>query len=101
MSIKRIYVDRLTGGETAAQMRDLIIASLHGSKLFVMTENAERADAVMRGAAEDLVYTDSSRRRKASIFGRTSGRGLLPGGRGRGAIGARRGGQRIDRYSRA
>src|SRR5438552_18522593 len=58
LSIKRIYVERLTGGETAAQMRDLIIASLHGAKLYVVTENPERADAVLRGAAEDLIYTD-------------------------------------------
>ena len=58
LSVKRIYVDRLTGGETAAQMRDLIIASLNGAKLYVLTENPERADAVLRGAAEDLIYTD-------------------------------------------
>src|SRR5438552_6828802 len=58
LSIKRIYVDRLTGGETAAQMRDLIIASLHGSKLYILTENLERADAVLHGAAEDLIFTD-------------------------------------------
>ena len=58
LSIRRIYVDRLTGGETAAQMRDLIIASLHGAKLYVMTENQERADAILRGAAEDLIFTD-------------------------------------------
>jgi hypothetical protein len=51
-------VDRLTGGETAAQMRDLLIASLHNSKLFILTENQDRADATLRGAAEDLVYTD-------------------------------------------
>lgn len=57
--IKRVYIDRLTGGETAAQMRDLIISSLQGSKLFVLTENADRADAFLRGAAEDLVYTDN------------------------------------------
>ena len=58
LTVKRIYVDRLTGGETAAQMRDLIIASLHGAKLYVLTENQERADAILRGAAEDLIYTD-------------------------------------------
>lgn len=58
LGIKRVYVDRLSGGETAAQMRDLIIASLQGSKLFVITENPERADATLRGAAEDLIYTD-------------------------------------------
>ena len=39
-------------------MRDLIIASIHGAKLYVLTENPERADAVLRGAAEDLIYTD-------------------------------------------
>jgi len=37
LNVKRVYVDRLTGGETAAQMRDLIISSLQGSKLFVLT----------------------------------------------------------------
>jgi hypothetical protein len=58
VAVKRVYVDRLTGGETAAQMRDLIITSLQNSKLFILTENADRADAVMRGAAEDLIYTD-------------------------------------------
>ncbi|HEV1288103.1 MAG TPA: hypothetical protein VNU44_22445 [Bryobacteraceae bacterium] len=56
--IKRVFVDRLTGGETAAQMRDLIITALENSKLFVLTENQERADAILHGAAEDLIYTD-------------------------------------------
>jgi len=40
VAVKRVYVDRLTGGETAAQMRDLIITSLQNSKLFILTENA-------------------------------------------------------------
>ena len=59
LTIKRVYVDRLTGGETAAQMRDMVITALQNSKLFVLTENPERADAVLRGAAEDLIYTDA------------------------------------------
>ena len=58
LSIKRVHVDRLTGGETAAQMRDLLISALQGAKLFILTENPDRADAFVRGAAEDLVYTD-------------------------------------------
>lgn len=58
LTLKRVYVDKLTGGETAAQMRDLLISSLHNSKLFILTENQDRADAVLRGAAEDLIYTD-------------------------------------------
>jgi len=57
-TIKRVYVDRLTGGETAAQMRDILISSMASSQLFILTENPERADATLRGAAEDLVFTD-------------------------------------------
>jgi hypothetical protein len=59
LTLKRVYVDRLTGGETAAQMRDIIIGSLEQSKLFILTENQEKADAVLRGAAEDLVFTET------------------------------------------
>ena len=58
LGVRRIFVDRLTGGETAAQMRDLLISSLEGVKLFVLTDNQERADAFLRGGAEDLVFTD-------------------------------------------
>jgi hypothetical protein len=58
LTIRRVFVDRITGGETAAQMRDILISSLEGAKLFVLTENQERADVVLRGAAEDLVFTD-------------------------------------------
>jgi hypothetical protein len=59
LTLRRVYVDRLTGGETAAQMRDILISSMEGSKLFILTENPERADATLRGAAEDLVFTDT------------------------------------------
>src|SRR5437868_8842674 len=58
LGVRRVYVDRLTGGETAAQMRELLISSLESAKLFVITENQDRADAVLRGGAEDLVFTD-------------------------------------------
>ncbi len=59
LSVRRVYVDRMTGGETAAQMRDILIAALQRSRLFVVTENQDRADAFIRGAAEDLVFTES------------------------------------------
>lgn len=58
LEIRRVFVDRLTGGETASQIRDMIISSLQSGKLFVITEKEERADAVLRGSAEDLVFTD-------------------------------------------
>jgi hypothetical protein len=58
LGVKRVFVDRLSGGDTAVQMRDMIISSLQGARLFVITENQERADAILRGSAEDLVFTD-------------------------------------------
>jgi hypothetical protein len=58
LTVRRVYVDRLTGGETAAQMRDILISALDGAKLFVLTETQDRADFILRGAAEDLVFTE-------------------------------------------
>ena len=58
IQVRKIYVDRLTGGDTAAQMRDMLISSLQKGGPFTVTENADRADAILRGAAEDLVFTD-------------------------------------------
>src|ERR1044071_6092267 len=58
LTVRRIYVDRLTGGETAAQMRDMLVSSLESTKLFIVTENEQKADAFLRGGAEDLVFTD-------------------------------------------
>jgi hypothetical protein len=75
-SVRRIYVEKLTGGEAAAQMRDMLMSALQSSKTFVVTENLDRADAVMRGSAEDLIFTDSFQSgervdARASFSGRT------------------------------
>jgi hypothetical protein len=56
--VQRVFVDRFTGGESADQMRDLLIASLHNSRLFVVTEDPQRADAILRGAAEHAIFTE-------------------------------------------
>ena len=58
-TVRRVFVDRMTGGETAAQMREILVSSLEAAKLFVLTENQERADAFLRGGAEDLVFTET------------------------------------------
>src|SRR5580700_4172959 len=58
LTLRRVYVDRFSGGETAAQMRDMIINGLQGSKLFVITEKEENADAILRGSGEDLVFSE-------------------------------------------
>jgi hypothetical protein len=59
LDVRRIFVGELAGGSQATALRDLIIASLNSTKLFVLTENEERADAVLKGAADDKTFTDS------------------------------------------
>jgi hypothetical protein len=59
VGVRRIYVGQLTGGIPADALRDLIIASLNSTKLFVLTDNEARADAVLKGAADDKTFTDS------------------------------------------
>ncbi len=58
LDIKRIYVAPLTGGAKAAGLRELIIDSLNATKLFVITEKEERADAVLKGAGDDNSFTE-------------------------------------------
>jgi hypothetical protein len=59
VDIRRVYVDRLGGGEVAGHIRDMVINGLQRSGLYVVTENQDRADAILRGSAEDLVFTDT------------------------------------------
>jgi len=59
LQVRRIYVDKLGGGETAQHLRDMIIGSLQRSGEFIITENEQRADAFLRGSAEDLIFTDT------------------------------------------
>ena len=59
LEVRRIHVDKLSGGDTALQIRDMIIAKLLRTGLFALTEDPEKADAWLRGSAEDLIYTET------------------------------------------
>ena len=59
LAVRRVFVEQLNGGESAYQIRDLIISAIQNSKLFVLTENKDRADAIMRGSAGDTVFDDT------------------------------------------
>ena len=58
LRIRRLHVQELSGGEAANQIRDMIIAALQTAGFFAVTENAERADAFLKGTAEDLVFNE-------------------------------------------
>src|ERR1700691_6720965 len=55
--VRRIYIAILTGGDAALQIRDLLMTSLHNSKQFIITEEEDKADAVLKGAGDDDVFT--------------------------------------------
>ena len=57
--VKRIHVDKFSAGEGSEQIRDLLISAVAGTGLFVLTENPERADAFLRGGAEDRVFQET------------------------------------------
>lgn len=81
--VRRIFVSRLAGGGTADSMREVLIASLNSTGLFVLTDDQTKADAVLKGAANDTIFVDSFDSDK-SISGRTDGgfgnRSLKTGG---------------------
>ena len=58
LKIRRICIEAFQGGETANQVRDMIIASVMATKLYLITEDPAKADAVLKGSAEDMVFTD-------------------------------------------
>ena len=76
LAVRRVYVDRLGGGNVALHIRDMVIAALHRARLFIVTEDEERADAFLRGSAEDLIFseTHSSREEVRAGIGVTEGR---------------------------
>jgi len=59
LAVRRVFVEQLNGGDSAYQIRDLIISAIQNSKLFLLTENKDRADAIMRGSAGDTVFEDT------------------------------------------
>lgn len=59
LEVKRVYVEPLVGGPQADAFRALIISSIDSSKLFILTDNEARADAILKGAADDHTFIDT------------------------------------------
>jgi hypothetical protein len=73
--VRRVYVDQLGGGPTSDQMRDMVIAALQESGLFMITENPERADASLRGSSDDKVFTEEHQTSDSIGFHASDGSG--------------------------
>jgi hypothetical protein len=62
LEVRTLYIEPLRG-EGAGPLRDMLISSLQKTGLFALTENADAADAFLRGSGEDLIYQEMERRR--------------------------------------
>jgi curli biogenesis system outer membrane secretion channel CsgG len=51
LKVKRIYVDSFGDDPISKEMQSMIVSALVASKQFVVTENRDRADAVLKGTA--------------------------------------------------
>ena len=51
VGIKRIYVDSFGEDETSREVQSMIVTALVATNRFVVTENRDRADAILRGVA--------------------------------------------------
>ena len=60
LSVRSIYVEELNGGG-GERIRDMIAGSIQRTGLFIITEDQQRADAYLRGSADDLVYSEYRR----------------------------------------
>jgi hypothetical protein len=56
--VHRVYVDLLSGGESAFKLRDLLITSLQGTKVFIVTEDRDKADAILKGMGSDTAFME-------------------------------------------
>jgi hypothetical protein len=57
--VRRVYVEALSGGGGAEPLRQVIISSLNATGLFILTDDPKRADAILRGAADDSTFTNT------------------------------------------
>lgn len=57
--VRRIYIDILTGGDAALKIRDLLMTSLQKSRVFIITEDEDKADAVLKGSGGDEVFNET------------------------------------------
>jgi hypothetical protein len=73
--VRRIYIEPLGGGPSSSQMRDMIIAALQSSKLFLITDNQERSDAILRGSSDDRIFTEEHNTSDSIGIHATSGGG--------------------------
>lgn len=81
LQVRRVFVDQLAG-EGAGTIRDMIVNALQSSGVWRITEDAEKADAILRGSARDEVFTDTFQSSEGVHAGASIGTGVGSGRNG-------------------
>lgn len=74
MAVKRIYVDSFGEDVVSKQIQAMVISSLAETKRFIITENKDKADAILRGTALEKTSQE------AYSFGQSSAAKTAGGG---------------------
>lgn len=74
-AVRRIYIESLGASPQAIMLHDMVAASLASCGTFSVTENADRADAILRGSADDQVFVEQHRSIDNISAGLHSGKG--------------------------
>jgi curli biogenesis system outer membrane secretion channel CsgG len=73
LQVRRIYVDSFGDDQASRQMQAMIINALTASKKFIITENRDKADAILKGSTVEEVRqevhssSESTRVKSAAI----------------------------------
>src|SRR5579872_4772165 len=75
INVKRIYVDSFGEDLISKEMQSMIVSSLVETKRFKVTENRERADAVLKGVALEKTSQELHAYGESTSVGAASGGG--------------------------
>jgi hypothetical protein len=72
LNVKRIYVDSFGDDPISKEVQSMVVSSLVASKRFVVTENKERADAILRGVALENTQQELHAFHDSTVAGRSA-----------------------------
>jgi curli biogenesis system outer membrane secretion channel CsgG len=72
LKVKRIYVDSFGDDVISKQIQAMLVSGLDASKRFILTENKEKADAVLKGSTILQTHQELHASGDATIAGRVA-----------------------------
>jgi curli biogenesis system outer membrane secretion channel CsgG len=82
LRVKRIYVDNFGDDIISKELQSMIVSSLTASKRFKVTENREKADAILKGVALEKTSQEVHAYGESTAVGAAGGHSEVSGGGG-------------------